>query len=76
MFVEYFTTTKNPHHAQLLEAITNLKTDTDKDVRYYAGLPPLTDLENHDTVSSEAVPYGEIAVNPYAAAGYFCQYKM
>jgi len=48
--LEYFTSSRNPHHDELLKAESRLKSDTDRDVRYFAGLSPQTNIENHDTV--------------------------
>ena len=49
-WTEYFTSSRNPHHDELLKAETRLKSDADRDVRYFAGLSPQTSIEHHDTV--------------------------
>lgn len=48
---EYFTSSRNPHHDELLKAETRLKSDTDRDVRYFASLSPQASIEHHQTVS-------------------------
>ncbi|XP_064598728.1 LOW QUALITY PROTEIN: serine/threonine-protein phosphatase 4 regulatory subunit 1-like [Liolophura sinensis] len=37
---DYFTSYQNPHHEELLQSIQSLKSDSDKDVRYFSSLEP------------------------------------
>lgn len=51
-FVEYFTSGKNPHHDRLIEVEAKLKSDNDRDVKYFLSLAPQNSIRHQETVGS------------------------
>ena len=60
---DYFTSSQNPHHEELIASLQGLQSDKDRDVRYFACLQANSDSDNgiphaYDTVSRVHVTFG------------------
>ena len=55
LFLDYFLSSQNPHHESLLTTVQKLKSDTDRDVRYFVSFQEETRLaEITDSVITTA----------------------